>query len=89
MLHQPASEVLVFDDSLRTLVDDMFETMDAAPGVGLAAPQIGVGSRIFTYNWTEDDGTHKRGVVINPELEISEISDEAPDDEEESEGMSS
>jgi peptide deformylase len=86
VLHKRASEVVDFDDSLRTLVEDMYETMDAAPGVGLAAPQVGVGLRIFTYNWTEDDGTHKRGVVINPKLEISEISDEAPDDEEESEG---
>jgi peptide deformylase len=86
VLHQPASEVLVFDDNLRTLVDDMFETMDAAPGVGLAAPQIGVGSRIFTYSWTEDDGTHKRGVVINPMLELGPISEEEPDEEEESEG---
>jgi peptide deformylase len=86
VLHQPASDVLVFDDNLRTLVDDMFETMDAAPGVGLAAPQIGVGSRVFTYNWTEDDGTHKRGVVINPQLELGPISQEDPDEDEESEG---
>ena len=86
VLHNRAAEVVDFDDSLRTLVEDMYETMDAAPGVGLAAPQVGVGLRIFTYNWTEDDGTHKRGVVINPKLEISEISEEAPDDEEESEG---
>jgi peptide deformylase len=86
VLHNRAAEVVDFDETLRTLVEDMYETMDAAPGVGLAAPQVGVGLRVFTYNWTEDDGTHKRGVVINPTLEISEISQEAPDDEEESEG---
>ena len=76
----------VFGDGLRALVADMFETMDEAPGVGLAAPQIGVGKRIFTYTWTEDDGTLKRGVVINPVLEIGEISQEDPDEESESEG---
>ena len=76
----------MFDDELRELVADMYETMDKAPGVGLAAPQIGVGKRIFTYTWTEDDGTLKRGVVINPVLELGPISDEAPDEDEESEG---
>lgn len=86
VLHTRAAEVTVFDDDLRTLVADMFETMDKAPGVGLAAPQIGVAKRIFTYTWTEDDGTLKRGVVINPVLEIGEISDEEPDEESESEG---
>ena len=86
ILHQRAAEVTQFNDELKTLVADMFETMDKAPGVGLAAPQIGVGKRIFTYTWTEDDGTLKRGVVINPVLELGPISDEAPDEDEESEG---
>lgn len=86
MLHTRASEVVNFDDELRELVADMFDTMDAAPGVGLAAPQVGVAKRIFTYNYTEDDGTHKRGVVINPVLEIGPVSNELPDEDEESEG---
>lgn len=86
VLHSRAEEVVDFDENLSQLVEDMFETMDAAPGVGLAAPQIGVAKRIFTYNWTEDDGTHKRGVIINPVLELGEISDELPDEDEESEG---
>lgn len=86
MLHTRASEVVNFDDELRVLVADMFDTMDAAPGVGLAAPQVGVAKRIFTYNYTEDDGTHKRGVVINPVLEIGPVSNELPDEDEESEG---
>lgn len=86
VLHTRASEVTVFDDDLRVLVTDMFETMDKAPGVGLAAPQIGVGKRIFTYTWTEDDGTLKRGVVINPVLELGPISNDEPDEEAESEG---
>lgn len=86
MLHTRATEVTEFNDELRELVADMFETMDKAPGVGLAAPQIGVGKRIFTYTWTEDDGTLKRGVVINPVLELGPISTEEPDEDEESEG---
>lgn len=86
VLHRRAAEVTVFDEELRTLVTDMYETMDKAPGVGLAATQVGIGLRIFTYNWTEDDGTHLRGVVINPTLELGPISSEAPDEDEESEG---
>ena len=86
VLHAKALPVTVFDDELRQLVEDMYETMDAAPGVGLAAPQVGIGQRIFTYNWTEDDGTHKRGVIINPVLELGPISDDWPDEDEESEG---
>lgn len=86
VLHHRADEVTVFDDELRELVADMYETMDKAPGVGLAAPQIGVGKRIFTYTYTEDDGTHRRGVVINPVLELGPISEDAPDPDEEAEG---
>jgi peptide deformylase len=86
VLHTRASEVVDFNDELRTLVEDMYETMDAAPGVGLAAPQIGVGKRVFTYNWIEDDGTQLRGVVINPVLELGAIGTDAPDEEDESEG---
>ncbi|MEY4391152.1 MAG: hypothetical protein RLZZ400_895 [Actinomycetota bacterium] len=72
VLHQRAAEVTVFDDSLVQLVEDMFETMEAAPGVGLAAPQVGIGLRVFVYDYTQED-VHHRGVVINPELEISEV----------------
>ena len=56
VLHQRAVEVATFDDDLRTLVSDMYETMDKAPGVGLAAPQIGVGLRVFTYDYADDEG---------------------------------
>jgi len=86
VLHTKAQEVTVFDQELRDLVQDMYETMDEAPGVGLAAPQIGVPLRIFVYDWDAEDGTAQRGVVINPTLEISEISDAEPDWEIESEG---
>jgi peptide deformylase len=68
VLHTPANPVTAFDRSLNTLVTDMFETMEEAPGVGLAAPQVGVSQRIFVYDWIDDDDTRWRGVAINPEL---------------------
>ncbi|NBQ92935.1 MAG: peptide deformylase [Micrococcales bacterium] len=86
VLHQKALEVTAFDDDLMELVEDMYETMDKAPGVGLAAPQVGVNLRVFVYNWELADGTHQRGVVINPTLELSEIPEGEPDWETEAEG---
>ena len=67
LLRTKAVPVTDFDAELRTLVRDLTETMLEAPGAGLAAPQIGVGLRVFTYN--------VEGVVghlVNPSLELSE-----------------
>lgn len=86
VLHAPADRVGEITDEIRELVADMFETMDAAPGVGLAAPQVGVGLRIYTYSYPDDDGTPWRGVVINPELWMTPIAPGLADPEEESEG---
>lgn len=86
VLHSKAAEVTVFDQSLRDLVQDMYETMDEAPGVGLAAPQIGVPLRVFVYDWDAEDGSAQRGVVINPVLELSETPAGEPDWDTESEG---
>lgn len=86
VLHTRAQEVTVFDDELRTLVADMYDTMDKAPGVGLAAPQIGVPLRVFVYDYADDDGTERRGVIINPVLKISEVVDEPADEDTEVEG---
>lgn len=86
VLHTRAKEVEVFDQELRTLVADMFETMDKAPGVGLAAPQIGIGLRIFTYDYADDEGNERRGVIINPTLEVGAISTEPADEDTEIEG---
>lgn len=85
VLHTPAEPVAEITDEIRELVADMFETMDAAPGVGLAAPQIGVGLRIFTFGWTDENGTKWRDVAINPELLITPPSpfDADPDDDSE------
>jgi peptide deformylase len=62
-----AAPVVDFDKQVRTLVADLTDTMLAAPGAGLAAPQIGVGLRVFTYN--VDDVV---GHLINPELTLTE-----------------
>lgn len=75
-----------FDDSLRELVEDMFETMDAAPGVGLAAPQVGVGLRVFVYSYPDENEAPRRGVVINPTLSHEVIAPGEADEELDSEG---
>ncbi|WP_017793833.1 peptide deformylase [Leucobacter salsicius] len=86
VLHAPAATVTEFDDALRQLVDDMFETTVAAPGVGLAAPQVGVGKRVFVWIYEDQDEAPARGVAINPELWIEPLEPGLPDDEEEVEG---
>ena len=86
VLHSPASAVAEIDDEIRQLVADMYETMDAAPGVGLAAPQVGVGLRIFTYSYVDDDDRPWRGVLINPTLWMIPTEPGSPDPDDESEG---
>ena len=86
VLHAPASPVEDITDEIRALVADMFETMDAAPGVGLAAPQVGVPLRIYTYSYSDDDGSPWRGVIINPELWMRPMEPGDPDPDDESEG---
>lgn len=86
VLHRPATRVASFDGELAVLVADMFDTMDAAHGVGLAAPQIGVALRLFVYEMANDDGVPSRGVVVNPILTHSKISAERPDPDLETEG---
>ena len=63
----------MFDEELHALIDDMAETMYAAPGVGLAAPQIGVSKRLFIIDVaTEDDAPSDLRVFINPEILATE-----------------
>ena len=66
VLRQRATEVVDFDRELRTLVSDLTDTMLEAPGAGLAAPQIGVGLRVFT--WYVDGEV---GHLVNPVLDLS------------------
>ncbi len=86
VLHHRAQPVEVIDDDVRELVADMYETMDAARGVGLAAPQIGVALRIFTWQLGNEDGIPARGVVINPFVTASKPVAGDPDPDEEVEG---
>ena len=86
VLHRPAVLVEAFDDGLRQLVADMFDTMDVAHRVGLAAPQIAVPLRLFVYEMANDDDVPGRGVIINPMLSLSRISTDRPDPDTESEG---
>ncbi len=70
VLHQRAGRVDVVTDEIRQLVADMTETMHEAPGVGLAAPQVGVGLQLFV--WHYDDGeTLSVGHVVNPSLRLA------------------
>jgi peptide deformylase len=74
VLRTPARPVRTFDRELRRLVQDLTDTMRSAPGAGLAAPQLGVGLRVFT--WHVDDA---HGHLVNPSLDLS---DEQEDDAE-------
>jgi peptide deformylase len=75
VLRTPAAVVVDFDKQLRKLVKDLTETMIEAPGAGLAAPQIGVPLRVFTY-----DVDDELGHLINPVL--TDLSEEQQDGEE-------
>jgi peptide deformylase len=78
ILRRKAKAVTRFDADLQTLVEDMIETMRQAPGVGLAAPQVGIPDRIIVVEYAEDEedenAKKKLYVVVNPE--IKESSDE-------------
>lgn len=76
VLRRKARTVTTFDKKLQTLIDDMIETMREAPGVGLAAPQVGISERIIVVEYYEneeaeqvEDETKKRvWVMLNPEI---------------------
>ncbi|KAK4172777.1 peptide deformylase [Triangularia setosa] len=87
VLHNP-TEIITLDAEGKppadvvAMLDDMYETMDTAKGVGLAANQVGVSRRLFVYDcWDDVDrtGRRRRGEVINPILETSEIPETLPD----------
>jgi peptide deformylase len=74
VLRTTALEVVDFDHELRTLVQDLTDTMLDAPGAGLAAPQLGVGLRVFT--WYVDGEV---GHLVNPTLDLSEELQDGPE----------
>ena len=65
-LHETAAGITTFDDPLQRLVDDMIETMYAAPGIGLAATQIGVRQRLFVVDLSVGRNVNDLIVMVNP-----------------------
>jgi peptide deformylase len=80
VLRQRALPVETFDDALRRLADDMLETMREAAGAGLAANQVGILKRMFTWALPGDDGEGTAGAWVNPEL--TDASEELQEGEE-------
>lgn len=94
VLHEPTKPVTESPAELADLIRDMYETMDAANGVGLAANQVGVAKRLFVYDCPDYEAgkdasgkpVMRRGCVINPVLETSEIPETMPDPDDDVEG---
>src|SRR5262245_17029721 len=72
VLLSPGEPVTEFNDDLKKLVDDMFETMYDAPGVGLAAPQVGVSKRLFVMDCSGGRDPRQKIALINPEVVMVE-----------------
>jgi peptide deformylase len=68
VLRTEADPVEVFDEELRTLVRDMFETMYLAEGIGLAAPQVGVSRRVLVVDLRREDQPDRRVALVNPKV---------------------
>ena len=90
VLHRPTRPVTPEElggDSLRTLVEDLYETMDAAHGVGLAANQIADDRRVFVYDCPDTElGERRRGAVVNPVLTADPPPQTMPDPDDDHEG---
>ncbi|MFC6887175.1 MULTISPECIES: peptide deformylase [Actinomadura] len=80
VLHRPCRPVEDFDAALAALADDMFASMYAANGVGLASNQIGLDLRIFVYDCPDEDGEHRKGVLVNPTLVLPALEERRLDD---------
>jgi peptide deformylase len=72
VLHGPAEPVETIDDSIRTLLTDMVETMYAAPGIGLAAPQVGVPLRVIVIDLSVGEDRGELIQLVNPELVLKD-----------------
>lgn len=70
VMHSPTEPVTEFDDDLRALVRDMYTTMRASGGVGLAATQVGIGLAVFVFHCPDDREAYQYGAVCNPMLEL-------------------
>lgn len=83
VMHQKTRPVERFDEELHTLIRDMFATMEAAEGVGLAATQVGVDLAVFVYECPDDDMVIQRGIVCNPVVTLPDVKDRELDSSEE------
>jgi peptide deformylase len=72
VMHAQTRPVTSFDDELHTLVRDMFATMEAARGVGLAATQVGVDLALFIYDCPDADDVNRVGAICNPVVTLPE-----------------
>lgn len=72
VMHAKTKPVTSYDDDLHRLIRDMFATMEAAEGVGLAATQVGVDLALYVYDCPDDDHVRHIGVFCNPEVELPE-----------------
>ena len=86
VLHRPCAPVTGFGKDLRRLVLDMFASMEAADGVGLAANQIGVDARVFVIDCPDARGEDVVGYVVNPQLAVLEPHEGEPAEEVTEEG---
>lgn len=77
VLRVKCADVTTFDETLQRLVADMYETMHAYQGVGLAANQVGVAQRIFVVDVPMEDGSHVRQAIANPVIDRREGSESA------------
>jgi peptide deformylase len=75
IMHTPTRPVTTFDEQLHELVRDMFATMAAAEGVGLAANQVGVDLAVFVYGCPDGDQVRHAGVICNPRITLPEGKD--------------
>ncbi|NEK60521.1 peptide deformylase [Geodermatophilus sabuli] len=86
VLHRPCAPVTEFGRDLRRLVLDMFASMEAADGVGLAANQIGVDARVFVIDCPDAEGEDVVGYVVNPVLTLPDPREGEPAEEVTDEG---
>jgi peptide deformylase len=72
VLSQPGEPVTEFNDELKTLVNDMFETMYASQGIGLAAPQVAVAKRVTVIDLSQGKDPEQKLILVNPEVTFRE-----------------